>query len=106
MMRRPALADLPLQDTTGNSGLGLRRSEMYIGTVRLKSVREPSGAQCYFVENTENKAHISLLTELEDAFSIPVYIDARAEGSPILKEHGITTPLSEPRGCLLPSVAY
>ncbi len=24
-------------------------------------------------ENTENKAYISLLTELEDAFSIPVY---------------------------------
>jgi hypothetical protein len=47
---------------------------MYIGPFRLKSVRAPSGAQCCFSSGkSEYKAHISLLTELEDALGIPVY---------------------------------
>jgi hypothetical protein len=34
------------------------------------------------------------------------YLEVLAEGGPLFAEHGITTPLSEPRGCFLPSVAY
>jgi hypothetical protein len=41
---------------------------MYIGSFSLKSVRAPSGAQCYFSGDTENKAHIALLAELTDVF--------------------------------------
>jgi len=37
--------DMPPQNVETS---GLRRSEMYIGSFRLKSVRAPSGAQCYF----------------------------------------------------------
>ncbi len=41
---------------------------MFIGPFRLNSVRAPSGAQCFLVENMENKAHISLLKELKEVF--------------------------------------
>jgi hypothetical protein len=53
---------------------------MYIASFRLKPVRAPSGAQCYF-GGGYGKAHISLLTELEDAFSIPSYIHSTPDGA-------------------------